>query len=221
VDILTFIVTVVVFTVSGALAPGPLFFANVARGVKSGAKGGLVFSVAHSIIEFSLIILLALGVSSVVNVPLIKLIIGIVGGIALIVFGILQIHRSISTKPTQTKRRWTKLENPFLIGALFTGLNPYFIFWWLTAGLSLISYAWDLGLSWAGIIFMYIAHVWMDYAWLTATAYLARKGTNLVRGRGYEIMMIIFGVILVFFGFCFLIDSLNRVCILAMAKQQF
>lgn len=207
-DVPTFIVTVVAVTTSGALAPGPLFFANVTQGAKSGAKSGLVFSVAHSIIEFSLIILLALSVFSIANEPSIKLVTGISGGIALVVFGILQIRGSVDSKSIQSRRRWTWLENGFLIGLLFTGLNPYFVVWWLTVGLKLISEAWALGLSWAGVIIMYIAHVWMDYVWLTATAYLAQRGINLIGNKGYKIMMILFGIILVFFGFYFLASVL-------------
>lgn len=95
-----------------------------------------------------------------------------------------------------------------MIGLLFTGLNPYFILWWFTIGLKLVSDAWALGLSWAGIAIMYMAHVWMDYAWLTATAYLAKKGINLIGSKGYKIMMILFGIILVFFGFYFLTSTL-------------
>jgi threonine/homoserine/homoserine lactone efflux protein len=208
VDLLTFIATVVAVTASGALAPGPLFFANVAKGAKSGAKSGLVFSVAHSIIEFSLVVLLALSVFSIANEPSIKLVIGVAGGIALVVFGFLQIRWPMGSNPVQSIGRWARLENLFLIGLLFTGLNPYFILWWLTIGLKLISDAWDLGLSWAGIAIMYMAHVWMDYAWLTATAYLAKKGINLIGSKGYKIMMILFGIILLLFGFYFLTSAL-------------
>lgn len=205
-DILTFIVTVIIVTASGALAPGPLFFANIAQGVKSGAKSGFAFSAAHSIIEFTLIMLLALGVLSVAHEPSIKLIIGIAGGIALIVFGFFQIYGSISPQSFQSSRRRMRLENPFLTGFLLTGLNPYFIIWWLSAGWYLIIEALSFD-SLAGVIIMYIAHVWMDYTWLTATAYLAKKGTNLVGSRGYKIMMILFGVILVFFGLFFLASA--------------
>jgi threonine/homoserine/homoserine lactone efflux protein len=57
--ILDFVVTVVLVTVSGALAPGPLFFANVSKGVELGARGGLIFAVAHTLVEFGLVMLLS------------------------------------------------------------------------------------------------------------------------------------------------------------------
>jgi threonine/homoserine/homoserine lactone efflux protein len=92
---------VVVVTASGALAPGPLFFATIAHGAKSGAKSGLIFSLAHTIVEFSLVIALALGLLTIANEPTIKLMIGVVGGAALLVFGVLQIRDSLVSKSTR------------------------------------------------------------------------------------------------------------------------
>ena len=66
-DLLNFVATVILLTASGALAPGPLFFITVSQGAKTGAKTGLVFSVAHTLIEFTLIMLFALGLLSVAN----------------------------------------------------------------------------------------------------------------------------------------------------------
>jgi threonine/homoserine/homoserine lactone efflux protein len=61
--------------------------------------------------------------------------------------------------------------------------------------------------SFAGVLIMYVSHVWMDYAWLTGTAYLAKKGTSLVGGKGYRAIMMVFGAILIFFGAYFLVSS--------------
>ena len=85
----SFIATVVVVTASGALAPGPLFFTNITHGAKSGARSGLIFSVGHTIVEFSLVMALALGLLTIAHELTIKLVIGIAGGTALLVFGVL------------------------------------------------------------------------------------------------------------------------------------
>jgi threonine/homoserine/homoserine lactone efflux protein len=206
-DITTFILSVIIVTASGALAPGPMFFANITQGIKYGARSGLAFSVAHSIIEFAIVILLAIGVFSIAHEASIKLIIGLAGGLALIAFGIFQIHETVNPK-LLSERKMGKLGNPLILGAIFTGLNPYFILWWLTAGVKLISDAWMLGLSWLGIGIMYLAHVWMDYVWLVATAYLAKKGTTVIGSKGYRIALIGFGLLVICFGFYFLISSL-------------
>ena len=206
-DLFTFIATVVVVTASGALAPGPLFFTNITHGAKTGAKGGLAFSVGHTIFELSLVLVLAFTVQTVVDEPWIKLVVGVVGGAALLVFGFLQIREAITSKPEAKSESKGQSRNALLLGTLFTALNPYFIIWWLTVGLTLIVNALELA-SLAGVVIMYISHVWMDYAWLTGTAYLAKKGTSLVGSQGYRILMIIFGVILIFFGLYFLVPPL-------------
>jgi threonine/homoserine/homoserine lactone efflux protein len=209
-DIFGFIVTIVVVTASGALAPGPLFFVNIAHGTKSGAKGGLAFSVGHTIVEFSLVMLLALGLLTVVNEPTVKSIIGVIGGTFLFVFGVLQIHQFLISKSEVFGGKGIPSRNPLLLGLIFTGLNPYFIIWWLTVGLKLISDS-IIFASLAGVFIMYVAHVWMDYVWLTGTAYLAKRGTSLVGSRGYRIVMAVFGGILVYFGFYFLLSSLEEI----------
>lgn len=207
-DIFAFIGTIVVVTASGALAPGPLFFVNITYGTKSGAKGGMAFSIGHTLVEFSLVMLLALGLLTVVNEPVVNAIIGVVGGVFLLAFGVLQIHRFLISKSEFSGRETMASRNPLLLGSLFTGLNPYFIIWWLTVGLKLISDS-IVFASWAGVLLMYVAHVWMDYVWLTATAYLAKKGTSLIGSRGYRIVMAAFGGILVYFGLYFLLSSLG------------
>jgi len=209
-DIFGFIATIVVVTASGALAPGPLFFVNIAHGTRSGAKGGVAFSIGHSIIELSLVMLLARGLLAVVEEPAVKSIIGIIGGTFLLVFGVLQIHQFLISKSDVFGGKSISSRNPLLLGLFFTGLNPYFIIWWLTVGLKLISDS-IIFASWAGVLLMYVAHVWMDYVWLTATAYLAKRGTSLVGSRGYRIVMAVFGGILVYFGLYFLLSSLEEI----------
>jgi threonine/homoserine/homoserine lactone efflux protein len=205
-DIVTFIITIVVVTASGALAPGPLFFVNLAHGTKSGAKGGLAFSIGHTLVEFSLVVLLALGLSTVVNEPTVQSIVGIIGGAFLLVFGLLQIRRFALPKTEAAARDAGPSRNPVLLGSVFTGLNPYFLIWWLTVGVKLV---WDSVnfASWVGVILMYVAHVWMDYVWLTGTAYLAKRGRSLVGSHGYRLAMVAFGAILIGFGVYFLLSS--------------
>ncbi len=205
-EIIGFIVTIVVLTASGALAPGPLFFATISHGTKYGAKTGLVFSIAHSVVEFLLIMLLALGLLTVASEPMVKIAIGFTGGIVLIVFGAIQIKNSIIFKPEELKEPKSVYRHLFLIGLAFTGLNPYFILWWLTVGAQLIVIALELA-ALLGVVFMFIFHVWMDYVWLTGVAYLSKKGTNVMGLKWYKPLMIIFGIVLMYFGFTFIIAA--------------
>lgn len=207
-DIVGFTVTVVLVTASGALAPGPLLFATISHGTKSGAKSGLMFSVAHTVVEFSLIMLFALGLLTVVNEPMVTLVIGVAGGIILIAFGAVQIRNSLISKSGEQDRHESSSRHLFLIGLAFTGLNPYFVIWWLSVGAQLIIIALEFA-GLAGVVFMYLCHVWMDYVWLTAIAHFAKKGTNIIGLKWYRPLMIAFGIILIYFGFTFFIDAIG------------
>ncbi len=205
---LNFAATVIILSASGALAPGPLFFVTVSHGIKSGTKSGVLFSIAHSLIEFSLVMLLALGLLSVANVPAVRLAVGVAGGVALIVFGAMQIRGSFSYKPEETKTGQSATRNLFLIGLALTGLNPYFIVWWLTVGANLIFISLEFA-GLAGVVFMFVCHVWVDYAWLILVSGFAKRSSKILRFRWYRILMAIFGLVLIYFGLTFLIDSLS------------
>jgi len=207
-DVLNFVAYVILITASGALAPGPLFFVTISQGAKSGAKSGLVFSVAHTLVEFTLVMLLACGLLTVANEPSVKLTVGVVGGIVLLVFGAMQIRDALTSKFSETKSGEVATRNLLLIGLAFTGLNPFFIVWWLTAGAKLILLSLEFA-SLAGVVFMYVCHVWMDYAWLTSVAHFSKMGTNVVGFKWYRPIMAVFGAVLIYFGLTFIINALS------------
>jgi len=205
-DLLAFVVTVILLTASGALAPGPLFFQTLSQGSRTGARSGLIFSIAHTIVEFSLIMLLAVGLLAVKDEVVIRTLIGVLGGVVLIAFGLYQIINSLRKKDILQKHTVSS-HRLFLIGIVFTAFNPYFIIWWLTVGSNLILLAFEIA-ALAGVIFMFLCHVWMDYVWLTAVAYFAKRGVNALGSRWYRALVSVFGIILLYYGASFLGDAL-------------
>jgi threonine/homoserine/homoserine lactone efflux protein len=191
-EILSFVTTIILVTGSGALAPGPLFFENLSQGTRSGAKSGLVFSLAHTVVEFALVMLLALGLLAFTHDLAVRHVIGVVGGLVLITYGAKQIHGSLASKIGESKQVKVASGRLFLLGLALTGLNPFFIVWWLTAGAQLIMISLEFA-SFAGVILMYACHVWMDYVWLTATAYFAKVGLNFAGLKWYRLLLATFG----------------------------
>lgn len=204
-DLLGFIVTVILLTASGALAPGPLFFQTISQGTKTGARSGLIFSIAHTIVEFSLIMLLTFGLLAIQNEAIIRNTIGFLGGIVLIIFGIYQMVGSLRNTPRE-QTQTVSSHRLFAIGILFSALNPYFIIWWLTVGSTLILLALELA-ALTGVLFMFLCHIWMDYVWLISVSYFAKKGINAIGGVWYRILLGLFGVILVYFGISFIYNA--------------
>jgi threonine/homoserine/homoserine lactone efflux protein len=210
----TFLATVVIVTASGALMPGPLFAANLLQGTRGGAKSGFMISVGHMLVELPLVMLIGVGISNLLNLPGFSTIVGLVGGSALIVFGAFQIrdvtHSSFDIEPVKDVKLHKR---SLMLGVGLTGLNPFFIVWWLTVGLGLVVQAVELG-ALLGLFIMYLSHVWMDYAWLTGTAYLSARGKTLLKARGYKLLLVGLALLLVYFGVGFVARAVLQINIL-------
>ncbi len=206
-DLVSFIITVIVVTASGALAPGPLFFGLLTHSSKEGARAGFSCAVGHMLVELPLVLALSFGLLAAASQPTIKYMIGLIGGVGLIGFGAVQIYDTVKSKPefgALPKARRMPASS-LALGLALTGLNPYFILWWLTIGSVLIVQA----LAFAaiiGVLIMYASHVWMDYAYLTAIAHLGKRGRNVIGSRYYKLILIGFGLILIYYGATFVIS---------------
>ena len=157
-------------------------------------------------VELPLVLALALGLLAAASQPFIRYVIGLFGGAGLICFGVLQIYETIKRKPHSTVKPARLPASSLALGIALTGLNPYFILWWLTIGSVLIVQA----LAFAaiiGVLIMYLAHVWMDYAFLTTLAHLGKKGEDVVGSRYYKFVLIAFGLILVYYGATFVLNA--------------
>ncbi|MGD0175846.1 MAG: LysE family transporter [Candidatus Bathyarchaeia archaeon] len=211
-DLFGFIATVIVVTASGALAPGPLFFGLLMHGSKEGARAGFSAAIGHTLVEFPLVLALALGLLAAASQPMVKGVIGVVGGAGLIGFGVLQVYETLKSKPSSAGIPYAKARklpaSSLVLGLALTGLNPYFILWWLTIGSVLIVQALAFA-ALVGVLVMYVSHVWMDYAVLTMIAHLGKKGKAVVGSRGYKVVLIIFGLILIYYGATFVMGAFN------------
>jgi len=202
---LEFAVLVIFISASGVMAPGPLFAANIAYGLREGTRSGIKIAIGHSIVEFPLIVLLGVGVFSLEIFPEFRTVISILGAITLFTFAIIQIKTVFSRKEISKAR---PKQDPLITGILLSALNPFFIIWWITIGFKLIS---DAMLIWAfaGIIILFVLHVWMDFAWLGIVSFLASKSSMILSNKNYKILMVCLSSILVYFGIVFLADTMH------------
>ncbi|MGI0056313.1 MAG: LysE family transporter [Nitrosarchaeum sp.] len=198
-QIIEFAVTVILISVSGVMAPGPLFAANIAYGLQGGGKAGIKMALGHTIVELPLVILLGVGVFSFEIFPEFRTLISIFGAIILFVFAGIQIKTTLQMKKTTFNLK----HSPVLTGITLSALNPFFIVWWLSVGFKLIS---DAMLIWAfaGIFVVFLLHIWMDFVWLYSIAGLASKGSKIISNRNYKILMIGLSAMLIYFGMSFI-----------------
>ena len=197
-----FTILVIIVSVSGVMAPGPLFAANVSYGLKGGWKTGIKMAIGHTIVELPLVILLGIGVFSLEIFPEFRTIISILGAITLFVFATLQIKTVLRKEKIKTSN---PKQGPLVAGILLSALNPFFIIWWLAIGFKLISDAMILW-SFGGILIMFVLHIWMDFVWLGAVSFFASKSSGILSNRNYKVLMLGISGMLVYFGITFLIE---------------
>jgi threonine/homoserine/homoserine lactone efflux protein len=187
----TFVIKVVAITASGALAPGPLTASAVALGARGGWKSGLGIAMGHTLVEFPLVLLLAYGIGAYLTQPGISNALGLVGGAFIVLFSALTFRDAlcprIESKPAG--------RSAIAAGAALSLFNPFFLAWWAGVGSPLLLEAGAL----EGILLLYAAHVWVDYAWLAFAAHLgsaSRINLKLYKGALFALAlaMLYFGI---------------------------
>lgn len=207
--LLEFGATVIILTASGALAPGPLFFATLLQGAKDGGRAGLASAIGHTAFELPLVMLLGAGLMAMIEQLLVRTIVGMTGGLALLTFGFFQLKAFLKWKEKTRADDSILNRRPLLMGFTLTALNPFFLVWWFTVGLKLVLDSFALPfLAMVDVLVMYAMHVWMDYAWLSTVAHFARKGRTMMGKRGLRVIQGAFSVALIYFGYTFLTDAL-------------
>jgi threonine/homoserine/homoserine lactone efflux protein len=219
-ELLQFFLLVVFVSASGALAPGPLLFATMNVSLRAGRYAGLAAALGHMAFELPLILAIAFGIWSFIQNPSISFMIGIVGSAALIAFGLLQARSSIrgfsaDDDPRNSGQalllaRGTGLLTAFLVGLIFTALNPYFLMWWFTVGLPLISEGVRMG-GLVGVLVMSGFHIWLDYAWLGVAGYATATGARFLRPKQMNSLSLALAIAVIMFGALLLTRTLRAV----------
>lgn len=205
VELAEFAAEVVAVSASGVLAPGPLFVANMLYGAKQGAMSGVRVAHGHALVEIEVIAAIAADLfSASAFVSENARAIAWVGGGAILGFAGMQVF-AVARKKERTFIAAKK--GSFAIGVALTALNPFFLLWWLTVGIKLVSDSAAFGAV-AGVALLFALHVWMDYAWLTATAFLASRGGSVLQRKYYRLLMYGLAALLAYYGVQFLASAL-------------
>ena len=153
--------------------------------------------------EFPLFLALSLGYSAVAGSSSALRAVSLAGGLSLLLYAVLSAKELISGGRAQGA---APLRHPLLVGFTLTALNPYFLAWWLSAGVKLVADVVSLTGASASLLAAYAAHVWMDYAWLSAMAWLGGKGGSKVPGFA-KIIQAVATAALAYYGFTFLREA--------------
>jgi threonine/homoserine/homoserine lactone efflux protein len=159
-----------VIGLTGAMMPGPVLVATINRSARMGFVAGPLVVLGHAIIEALLVVGIVLGIGAALRKPIVMNPTLIGGGAMLIFLGISIINevrlRKVSLprgSDPSSVRADESVFRPVAEGILTSVSNPYWMLWWATIGLALISKAGGLGAF--GVPTFYAGHILSDLAW--------------------------------------------------------
>ncbi|NLX50349.1 MAG: LysE family transporter [Methanospirillum sp.] len=182
---------------SGALAPGPTLLATISGAGRHGPFVGGRVAIGHLLVESVLVVALFVGLAPLVIAH--QAAIALLGGVALVGFGLLTLggarSASLSSPGGGTGA------GPVFAGALTTVANPYFWIWWATLGGALLVPALASG---PGDAALYLAgHGAADLGWLLFVGIGISRGASLLTDRGYRALLAACGVAMVGIGLAY------------------
>jgi threonine/homoserine/homoserine lactone efflux protein len=196
-DLLLFLISVVLISMSVIMMPGPIFAVTVAKGQRDKNAGTLI-ALGHGIIEFPLMFLLYLGFAKLFTSETIRVVIGIAGGGMLILMG-LQMFKGRKSMGGGSR------DLPYgsvAAGLITTGSNPHFFLWWVTVGTTLILTAGTFGFI--GFLLFAIVHWSCDLIWSLFVSVATFKSKHLWNERIHRIVACVCSAVLIIFGLKFI-----------------
>lgn len=202
-DLISIFIIGLLIGLTGALAPGPTLIATINASVRSGWRAGPLVSLGHMGAEIGIIILIIAGLGTLIGSA--TWAIGLVGGLALVIFGLLTLSSSRGALlPTGDDSIDAK--RPVAAGLLTSFANPYFWLWWFTVGTALLWSYLEGGII-AGGAFM-AGHWAADIGWLTLVSVSLHRGRFFLSESGYRLVLAACGIFLIVFGIWFVSGSI-------------
>ena len=192
---------------TGALSPGPVLTFTIYKSVqKRGYLAGFFIILGHATLEFGMICLLLLGASIFLRDILILTLIGIVGGIFLVIFGLLVIRDTIKNPLKFDFQSIEEAEikgykgNSFIGGIVVSLSNPFWLFWWAVIGLSFMI---NFGISFEnpiGLLLFFLGHELGDLAFYVPLSIFVFLGGKSLNPKIYKYVLIGCGLFMMIFG---------------------
>ena len=201
---------------TGAMSPGPLLTYTIIKSAQTSKHGylmGLWIIIGHAILEMGIVTLLLLGFSFILKNIIVIRIIGIIGGVTLVLFG-LSIVRDVYfgkiptdfLNPTDRKNHKALpsfgkgLENPIVGGIMVSMSNPYWWIWWATIGLAFMIQFEISFREWPNLIAFFLGHEAGDLIWYLIVSTFAFFGLRRLNKKAYYGILVFCAIFMIVFG---------------------
>ena len=202
---LPLILSVILISFAGAIAPGPILAVTVAKGVKS-PWAGFQIALGHILIDISVILLIYFGLSQFLQASPVQIVLNILGGILIIWLGI----NSFRSRATVVRGKKDLRYNAFLLGILTTVFNPMFLPWWATIGSMFIMKFNEFGIT--GLVAFIFAAELPNLIWYPFASIITYKTSSTTRGQKIkELLLIVCSILLIGFGIWFVFSGVQAI----------
>ncbi len=193
--------TVIITSLSGVMAPGPMFTVTLAKSLKS-PWAGVHVSLGHAVIEVPLILLIYFGLAQFFENITVQLVLGVLGG-GMIVWMSVSLFRARMEIAREGK---DTTYSAFMAGIFMSGLNPFFLVWWVTVGsLLLMNFLSAVG-TW-GLPLFIVVHWLCDLVWLSLVSFTVYRTHSFWGARVQEWVFIVLSLALLYFGVWFIVKG--------------
>lgn len=198
---------VVALTSSGALSPGPLTFSAILGGHRAGWRYGFLTALGHMFFELPLYFVLSLGAYHYFQSEALRRPLSVVGGLTILFFVYLTLRDLRNLAHAEEGHSVAISANPIVAGFTLTAFNPYFLAWWSTVGVKMLTDVMGPAQNLLGALLYYPVHVWMDFAWLSAVALASRRGSA-YSSRASTAVQLALSAVMLYYAAKFLADAL-------------
>ncbi len=231
-----------VIGLSGAMMPGPVTTMAINESLSQVQKRrarlvGPALATGHSILEIGLMFALWAGASFIFSIPVVLLLIGVIGGGLLVVFGILGMksvrtsHVAMRTMLAGNDRATSdsdagaagcgagdvpganrSLLKPFWFGFLLSATSSGWWAWWASIGMNAITLSSELSnvfifANFTVFITFYTGHIASDFAWFSTISFIVAAGKRRIRMRVYDSILFITNLFLIAMGIYFIVAA--------------
>lgn len=195
---------------TGAMMPGPVLIATILHSARKGYIAGPLVTLGHALVELIITVLLALGLALIIGSLEVRVIISLLGGLALLWMGYEAFKHSkkatmqglVEDKPTSKFLMY----GPVSLGLLMSVSNPYWWVWWATVGNTFLFEGLEVASIFGATIF-YFSHIMSDFTWYTIVSSSIGKGRTIVSDKVYKYMLAVCAVSLVVVGVIFIAEG--------------
>ena len=192
---------------SGAVVPGPMLAATIASVPTYGLWAGPLVVLGHGVTEAAVIAALAAGLGAWLSRDRVLACVGVLGGAALIAFGWLTLMAARTVSLAAGDAPGFTM-HPVVAGVVTAVVNPYWLFWWATIGVSYVAMSVRRGVT--GLCVFGVGHVMADLVWFTLVSTALALGRSLMGGAGFRFIVAACGVGLILFGIRFVWSGAMR-----------